>query len=74
MRAKSLSGNDFLNVSLAFRQANVVAVYWVLAGGDAARLPEFRCSSNEDGVRLLELKFDSTDESGWDILGKALVF
>ena len=70
MRAKSLSVNDFLYVSLAFRQANIVAVSSVLAAGDAARLLEFRCPSNEDGGRLFKVRFNSTDESGCDIIGK----
>lgn len=74
MRAKSLSANDFLYVSLAFRQANIVAVSSVLAAGDAARLLEFLCPSNENGIRLLKLIFDSSNESGCDILGKVLVF
>ena len=68
MRAKSLSGNDFLYVSLAFRQANIVAVSSVLAAGNTAGLLEFRCPSNEDGIRLPGLSLSSTDESGCDIL------
>lgn len=71
MRAKSSSGNDFLNVSLAFRQAKIVAVSSSLVAGDAALLLESRCPSNEDTIRLFGLDVDSADEFGCDISWKA---
>ena len=74
MRAKSLSGSDFLYVSLAFRQANIVAVSLVLAAGDAARLFEFCCPPTEDGIKLPESSLNSVDESGCDISWESWVF
>lgn len=67
MWAKSLSDSDLLYVSLAFRQANIVAVSSDLAAGDHARLFESRCPSTEDVIRLLGSSLSSVDESGCDI-------
>lgn len=58
IRSKSLSGNDFLYVSLAFRQANIAVVSLFLLAGDAARL--LRCPSHETGIRLLARRFKSS--------------
>lgn len=74
MRLKSLSGNDFLYVSLAFRQASVVAVSPGLTAGEATRPVGLRCPSNGDELRLLELGLSSNDEDGSGISGEQRFF
>ncbi len=74
MRMKSFSGKDLLYVSLAFRQASIVAVSSVLTTGDAARLRGICRLSNGDGFWLLELGLNSNDERGYDISREVPVF
>ncbi len=74
MRLKSFSGRDLLYVSLAFRQASIVAVFSVLTVGDAARLRGIDRPSKGDGPGLLELCLDSNYECGCDISRKVPVF
>ena len=62
IRLKSLSDNDFLYVSLAYRQASIAAVFGVSCPSDGCR------------IGPLELGLNSKDEYVCDMSGKLLFF